>query len=277
MVENLIIAKNPREAISLKDSNSAFLAGGTEVNRLNGSVDVPVLISIGRIEELDGMTQVDDPRKGPHATGGKFLRIGSMCTFQEIVESESAPMWLKEACHFMASRTKRNMATIGGNVALIRDDSYLYATLLAAGAILEMLDNNGDTIFKCTKKYLEEHGTFKDCLITAILVPLCSNVVSKRYANTAESHAVLTMSASMVNGSLRITAALKGTGVFIMHHVSEMLQNGACEQEVLDFVKNHTGVSVVSDMYGSDAYKKYLLGVTAYDLAKKVLSNGGCK
>ena len=277
MVENLIIAKNIAEAISLKDSNSAFLAGGTEINRLNGSADVPTLISIGRIEELDGMSEVDDPRKGPHATGGKFLRIGSMCTFQEIIESQSAPLWLKDACHFMASRTKRNMATIGGNVALIRDDSYLYATLLASGSILELQDNNGTLMFKCTKRYLEEHETFKDCLITAVLVPLCSVVVSKRYANTAESHAILTMSASTVNGELRITAALKGTGVFILHHISEMLQKGALEQEVLDFVKSHTGVKVVSDMYGSDAYKKYLLGITAYDLAKKVLSNGGCK
>lgn len=277
MVENLIIAKNIAQAVSCRASNkenSAYLAGGTEINRLNGTVNASSLVSIGRIAELDGMSVVDDPRKGSCATASRFLRIGSMCTFQEIVESKDAPLWLKDASRFMASRTKRNMATIGGNVALMRDDSYLYATLLAAGSLLELVDIEGNTMFRCTRKYMNEHESFKDYLIAAVLVPMDAIVASKRYANTAESHAVLTMGAGLVNGELRLAAALKGTGVFLMPHLSELISNGATEDEVLDAAKNHSGVEVKSDMFGGEAYKRYLLGVTAYDLAKKVLSQG---
>lgn len=282
MVENLIIAKNIAEAVSCKASckasckeSSAYLAGGTEINRLNGTVDATTLVSIGRIAELDGMSYVDDPRKGSCTTSSKFLRIGSMCTFQEIVESKDAPLWLKDACRFMASRTKRNMATIGGNVALMRDDSYLYATLLAVGSLLELVDIEGNTMFKCTRKYMNEHKSFKDCLIAAVLVPKNAVVASRRYANTAESHAVLTMGAGIVNGELRLAAALKGTGVFLMPHLSDLISKGATEEEVLDAAKNHSGVEVKSDMFGGEAYKRYLLGITAYDLAKKVLAQGG--
>lgn len=281
MVENLIIAKDIAEAVALKNANSAFLAGGTEVNRLNSSVDVPNLISIGRIGSLDGISIVDDPRKDecsshrkPNSkSNNKFIRIGSMCTFQELVDSSEIPVWLKNACHFMASRTKRNMATIGGNVALIRDDSYLYPTLLATGALLELVDTNGNTFFRCTKKYLNEHDVFKDCLIAAVLIPQTAVVSSKRYANTAESHAVLTMSACNINGELRIAVALKGTGVFLMTNLAQMISNGASEDEVLSSVKKCDTFKVVSDLlYGSEEYKRYLVGITAFDLAKEVLS-----
>jgi len=272
MVENLIIAKDIAEAVSLKNENSAFLAGGTEVNRLNSSVNVLTLISIGRIDNLDGIMEVSDPRKEGCSSHEKFLRIGSMCTFQELVEAQGVPLWLKDACRFMASRTKRNMATIGGNVALIRDDSYLYPTLLASGALLELMDTNGNTFFRCTKKYLNEHDSFKDCLIVAILVPKDAVVSSKRYANTAESHAVLTMAVSKVNGELRIATALKNTGVFLMTDLAQMISNGASEEEVLNTVKNCDKANIISDMFGSAEYKRYLLGITAFDLAKEVLS-----
>lgn len=277
MVENLIIANSIAQAVSDRASHkdSCFLAGGTEVNRLNGSVDASTLVSLGRIAELDGMSVVDDPRKGSCATSGSFLRIGSMCTFQEVVDSKEAPSWLKDACRFMASRTKRNMATIGGNVALMRDDSYIYATLLAAGSLLELIDKDGNTLFRCTKKYMNEHEQYKDFLIAAVLVPQNAVVASKRYANTAESHAVLTMAAGVVDGELRLAAALKGTGVFLMPHLTDLMSRGATGDEVLDAARNHSGIAVSSDMFGGESYKRYLLGITAYDLAKKVLSQGG--
>ena len=56
MAEKLILASNALEALSRKNVNSAFLAGGTEDNRLNSTVNARTLISIGRIKELDGIS-----------------------------------------------------------------------------------------------------------------------------------------------------------------------------------------------------------------------------
>ena len=133
MAEKLVMATSAVEAAGLKNSESAFLAGGTEDNRLNSSVDAANLISIGRIPELDGISK-----------DGECIRIGAMSTFQEILDNKLVPEYLKDACRFMGSRTKRNMATIGGNIALRRTDSYLYPTLLASHAMLDLMDAKGN-------------------------------------------------------------------------------------------------------------------------------------
>ena len=160
MVKQLIIAKTAEEAVSLKGQRSAFLAGGTEINRLGTSCDASRLIGIGRVPTLDGINEYTDAEKGT-----RYIRIGAMSTFQDIIESPLTPAYLKEACRFMGSRTKRNMATIGGNIALRRTDSYLYATLLASHAKLDMMCKDGAVIRKCTRAYLEDYKTYSDMLI----------------------------------------------------------------------------------------------------------------
>lgn len=281
MAENLIIAKTMTEAVSCKDFDSAFLAGGTEINRLGSSVDASTLVSIGRIAELDGICVIDDQSpacsQSACAKDGKILRIGAMCTFQDIVESDHVPAYLKEACLFMASRTKRNMATIGGNVALKRDDSYIYPALLAAGAKLQMLDRDGNTVYKCAKRYLESGDLYKDNLIVAVLLPVSGPCVcSKRIANTAQSHAALTVSVGYNDGKVRIGAAIKNTALVYMAGLSEELsKRDMTDQEILDAIVGDSDLRFACDIFGSPAYKRYLLSVIISDLARK--AKGGVR
>lgn len=246
MVKQLLFAKTAEEAVCLKGQRSAFLAGGTEINRLGTSVDATRLIGIGRVPTLDGIDEYTDAEEGK-----RYVRIGAMSTFQDIIENPLIPEYLKEACRFMGSRTKRNMATIGGNIALRRTDSYLYATLLACHAKLNLLCKDGAMIRSCTKCYLEKQKDYADMLIVSVLVPVEAVVVSKRYSNTVQSHAVLTVSAGLSDGKLRVAAAIKDT---YLGFVPEDVQD-------LDFK---------DDIYGSPEYKKYLLKVTVDDLVKKV-------
>ena len=134
MAMKLLMAKSPEEAIGFKTAAAAFLAGGTEVNRLgsDAAAKAETLISLKRCA---GMDRIE--------TDGENVRIGAMCTFQQLIESDKIPAYLKEAAYFMASRTKRNMATIGGNIAALRDDSYLIPVLSAAGAVLELAGTGG--------------------------------------------------------------------------------------------------------------------------------------
>ena len=131
MATKLFIAKSPEEAINSKTADTAFLAGGTEVNRLGSTVAADTLISLKRCSGLNDIR-----------TDSGYVTIGSMCTFQDLIESDKVPEYLKEAAHFMASRTKRNMATIGGNIAALRSDSYIIPTLMAVGAVLETVSKD---------------------------------------------------------------------------------------------------------------------------------------
>lgn len=264
MVDNLIIATSLREAVRSKDAKSAYLAGGTEINRLGSTVKAKQLISIGRIKDLDGITRTDDA-----------VRIGSMCTFQDIIDDENVPEYLKEACRFMASRTKRNMATIGGNIALRRTDSYLYATLLACGAKLDLMAPSGRKDQRCVCCYLHRYEDFKDHLILAVNVPSEAVVFSKRYSNTAQSHAVLTVSMGMTTwcekAQLRLAVAAKDTALTRLDDIAEAMSKKQLEdEEIIRMLKADKELKFKKDIFGSPDYKRYLLAVTIADLARQI-------
>ncbi len=203
MATQLLMAKSPEEAIGAKNASAVFIAGGTEVNRL-GSDAAAAADTLISLKKCAGLNMIED-------TGGK-IHIGAMCTFQQIVESEKVPLYLKEAALFMASRTKRNMATIGGNIAALRDDSYMLPVLFAVHAELEVLKAGG-TEKMSAYSYMEAAEAGGDMLITAVIVPKNMKVVSKRYANTAQSHAVLTMSAAMTDEGISLYGAVKNVGL----------------------------------------------------------------
>ena len=278
MARRFVVVNSPKEAVSLKNETSVFLAGGTEINRLGSTVSADTLLYIGKQEQLKTIEIAKDfvPKCNYKPSNGSFLRIGALCTFQKIIENELVPSYLKEACSFMASRTKRNMATIGGNIALRRDDSYIYPTLLACGAKLEMMDKEGNIIYKCVKMYLEKALDFKDYLILAVMLPLgeCT-VCSKRYANTAESHAYITLSVGFRDGQLKIGAALKNTGLYYLRDFAALFDEKMPTEEELLKAVNESSLKFEDDIFGSPEYKKYLFAVTLCDLVKK--AKGGAK
>ncbi|MCR4677011.1 MAG: FAD binding domain-containing protein [Sphaerochaetaceae bacterium] len=275
MADNLIIAKNVEEAVALKDGSSLFLAGGTEVNRLDSPCCASTLISLGRMG-LDGLSVCEetvDCCKGPKK--GRFLKLGAMCTFQELIDCEDVPQFLKEACRFMSSRTKRNMATIGGNIGAARDDSYLIPTLIAASCAVE-LNCKGKKHVYGIGRYLKEKKDYPDSLIEAVLIPLNgAEVLSKRYANTAASHAAVTVSVSLLDGKVRVGAAVKNAGVRRLVEFEELINAGKGTEEELIKAAYGLDMPISDDMFGSEKYKRYILGVTVSDLVKK--AQGGKK
>ena len=262
MATKLLMAKSPEEAIGSKTASAAFLAGGTEVNRLGSDIaeKADTLISLKMCSGLGDITEADG-----------CVRIGAMCTFQQIVESEKTPAYLKEAALFMASRTKRNMATIGGNIAALRDDSYLLPVLFAVCAELEVLKAGGKESI-CVNSFKEAAEAGGDMLITAVKVPKDIKVVSKRYANTAQSHAVLTMSAAMLDDGISMAGAVKNAGIHRFDRLEEAFNGDPdiSEEKIVEMVKGCTGLKVSDDMFGSEAYKRYLIGVTAFSLYRQL-------
>ena len=299
MSRELCAAASASEAVIMRDAASAYLAGGTELLRSGTERSADRLIMLKNIPDLKGVA------------GGtqQVVRIGSMTTFQEALGSDLVPVYLKEALRYMASRTKRNMATIGGNVALMRDDSYLAATLIAAHAKLELLrrvkpdsgesaqvrfgcpDKNrldleetaqgrGDQPVRetiCIRRYLQHRKEYQNDLITAIMVRTDICVVSKRYANTAESHSYLTAAMGYADGRFRVGVSVKNAGVFFPKEFSVSLGEDENAEAFAHFAKSWEGLDIPDDLYGSTAYKRYLLGVTLenlYRLLKERISSG---
>ena len=260
MANKLLMAKSPEEAIGAKTARDAFLAGGTEVNRLGSETaeKADTLISLKKCSGLKGISE-----------DAGCVTIGAMTTFQELVESRKTPEWLKEAALFMASRTKRNMATIGGNIAAKRDDSYLIPALSAAGAVLELLGRDGK---KSRTGIAEYTGGKHDALITSVTVPENIKLVSKRYANTAQSHAVLTMSAAMSDEGICLNGAVKNAGLLHFCDLEKKFRKepDVSEEDIIEMVRTCTGLETADDMFGSDAYKRYLIAVTAFDLHRQL-------
>ena len=262
MATKLLMAKNPEEAIGAKNASAAFLAGGTEVNRLGSDIAVKAetLISLKKCEGLSDIEETADA-----------VKLGAMCTFQQIVESDKTPEYLKEAALFMASRTKRNMATIGGNIAALRDDSYLMPVLLAVCAEVEVLKADGSE-WLCISSYKEAAEEGEEMLITAVRIPKDAKVASKRYANTAQSHAVLTMSAAMFEDGISMSGAVKNAGLLHFCDLEKAFNEDPdiSEDKIIEMVRTCTGLETVDDMFGSDAYKRYLIAVTAFDLHRQL-------
>lgn len=266
MATKLVMAKSPAEAIEAKTASAAFIAGGTEVNRLGSDIaeKSDTLISL---KKCSGLSDI--------VSDAGYVTIGSMCTFQDLIESDKIPGWLKEAALFMASRTKRNMATIGGNIAAGRSDSYLIPALYAAGAVLEICcAGKEEKTGLC--EYIDKKDAYENALIISVTVPEKIKLVSKRYANTAQSHAVLTMSAALSDEGIHMAGAVKNVGILHFCDLEKAFNDDPdiSEEAIVKMVKECTGLYTADDMFGSDGYKRYLIGVTAFGLHGKLKGKG---
>ena len=170
--------RTPQEAVNLRKEHAdtaVYLAGGTDDLRLGGAAEGKDLIDITGFE-FNTITEKD----------GKVY-IGALCTLQDVIESELVPAFIREAAGFCASFTKRNSATVGGNLGLRRSDSYLAAALTAADAVLKSITPHGEQD-KPVGEYLQS-----DCkrLIEYVVVDKDRTGSVKRFGNTSSSHATL--------------------------------------------------------------------------------------
>lgn len=192
-----------------------FLSGGTEILRLNTGVDKNSPL----IDILPLLS--DEIRKE-----GDSVLIGASATFALLLSSPVVPDYLKEALCYMPSPQLRNQATIGGNIASWRDDSFLIPTLSASGAELTVDSSDGEK----ERMSIEDYG-LKRGLILSVSIPASAEVRNFRESLTSHSHAVVT--ASFGEGECY---AVKGSGIFFSY-------------EELKFN---------DDMFGSASYKSYL-------------------
>ena len=217
------IPENLTEALEIRKKTHAIpLAGGTDlmVQAKNGigvnpSFPSPVMI-ITNLKELRGIRVEDDGT----------LVIGALATSSEIAHDERVFFHIRKAASQMGAVSLRNTATIGGNIASWRDDSFLIPTLSASGAELTVVSSDGEK----ERMSIEDYGV-KRGLILSVSIPASADVRNFRESLTSHSHAVVT--ASFGEGECY---AVKGSGIFFSY--DELKFN--------------------DDMFGSASYKSYL-------------------
>ena len=216
--------QTPLEAVTLRKENAAtavYLAGGTDDLRLGGSAEGKDLIDINSL----GMDKLE--------IRGDKLWIGARCTLQDLVESELVPDFIREAARFCSSFTKRNAATVGGNLGLRRDDSYLAAALTAADAVLLRMTPHGENE-KRIGEYLQSNCK---ALIMNVIIDKNRSGWVKRFGNTAASHAAV--------------IAAQSEGIYALSVHGSGLFYGDSPSIAED-------IAYIDDITGSADYKKYL-------------------
>ncbi len=246
-----------------------LIAGGTEINRLGTPLSSNHVISLDALP-LHEIVEKDS-----------IVTIGALATFTQMLNSPLVPQYLKEALTFCGSFTRRNMATIGGNIAATRDDSYLMPALLAAKARVLIGDLSIDGEYSeediPLREYLEFRDHFNDSLILAVILNRPQRVVfSKRFARTVQSNAAVTVSvgASIEEGEVtdfRIFAAVKGTGIVRLSHIEEGIANRqfSAPEDVAPSAPQE--IAFVDDITGGASYKRYILGSSVSELYKRCL------
>ena len=222
--------------------------------------DAKTLILLKKIPELYGIRVTGDPET--ENPSGSWLRIGAMCSFQEILDCDAAPAWLKTAVRYLASLPRRFKATVGGNIASWRSDSYLVPTLIASGAKLSLMGKEG-ILLEEIGQYAADREKYSDALITGILVKPDEQVqiLAKRYANTVESHACLTIAMGKEGDTYRIGLAIKNCGIFL--------------PDITNWGISWKKAGVQDDMFGSEEYKRYLTETTLDTMYEKLGGEGG--
>ena len=216
-----------QEAVRLRHEidDSVYFAGGTEIMRLGSSISSPALIDISALP-ISGIREDDG-----------YVVIGAMTTLEEIRTSGIVPGFIKDAAAAAASLQLRNAATIGGNFALRRDDSFMIPALLAAEADVMLMCSEG-----LKRKSAAEYFGKKECraLLLSFIIEEGRNGRYRRVARSSHSHAAVT--AAVSNGTY--SYAISGSGIaFGDHH---------------DVWKE---IEIKDDLTGSADYKRYLSSV----------------
>ena len=225
--------------------HTRYIAGGTEVNRQGHSQSLYQGILIFPL--LDASIS----RKG------KGLSIGAGAVLQDLADHPEVPSALRKAAKYAVSRTLRCMATVGGNIAAARDDSYLLPVLAASRAELHLSD--GQVLLVDT--YLGEQADLAGSIITKVVLPDCSRpVYLERVARSSQTKAALSIACSIDDEGFSIYCSAAGQRIRRLHEVESAAAQSAVSQAQMISLVQRT-FHPADDITGSTAYKQYLAGV----------------
>jgi putative selenate reductase FAD-binding subunit len=276
MITSFHIPASLEEARKLMNDGYIVIAGGTQIN--NGArlaADPAWVAGDQRLVSLQalGLTGI---RRGDD---GRALVIGAMTSLQDMADHQEVPAALKDAAGFIPTRNVRNQATLGGNIAARRSDSYVIPALIALEARLAAIAPDGGRKEIPVEDYLEDPA---DCLITEIVIPVpevpCVAVKESRsqLALPVVSAAVALHPAGVTGGFRAVLAAGCVAKQSVRLPEVEAMLSGP-EPPARADIEAAVAASVAprSDTLGSAEYKRHVNAVRIADAVLAVFESAG--
>ncbi len=218
-----------------------------------------VLIDIGRVDELRGITQDNGS-----------VRIGAMSTYAEIASSDIGLDALTEACAIIGDRQVRNRGTIGGNLAHNDPAGDLPAVALALDAEIEAVGPNGSRTIAASDfiEDLLETALEENEVLTAITFPVSGASAYAKFENPASGYAICGVAAKVEasNGVIHsCRVAVNGASDYAQRltEVEEALTGQAATAENIASAAANAGANLefLADIHADEAYRAHLTKV----------------
>jgi putative selenate reductase FAD-binding subunit len=271
MITDIVRPKTVAEAVEAKSApGAAWLGGGTWLN----SGRAPGITTLVSLEHL-GLDNV--------LAGGGRCRIGAAVTFQALVDSPLVPHVLKAAARLTASRTLRNMVTVGGELGLRPADSALIPALAALAAEVERADGTSLPI-------LEFVDAGSGSLVLGVSVPVGLVAAVRAVSRTSHSprSLVAAVSARAANPNPRGTVAASPVLTAPVIVLSDCCGNLVRLEEAARGLDGaalsgrerleeaaRAGFSPRPDLHATVKYKRYMAGVLVADLLAALAAGAG--
>ena len=249
MIKEVFKPASIEEAVKLKSSDVYYLSGGTHINwtpvvQLRKSEGKP---QIEKVILLQGLLSTELKKEG------SAISIGAGATLQELIDSSIVPDALQKAAKFIASRNIRNMATIGGNIAANRPDSYVIPCLIALKADVETADEG----IMCVETYVREEKT---SLIKRIILPPVDGVcIVDAVYKSSGAYPSVTTAVLVSKKEVVIAVGCVSKHVVRLKNLEQKVLNGSLTGAALAAAVEKE-VNPAGDLLGSAKYKKYLCG-----------------
>ena len=274
MKSQVLKADNILEILKLKnhhDKSAGFRAGGTEIGREGTDLSYQILIDLCGAD-----------LKFIHTTD-TGVEIGACVTFREALAEESIPDYLRTALNYATSEELRQHATIGGNIGVFRNDSYLLPVLIAAKArvVTYDMDEVGKLIEESVpiREFVEHHDLYRYTLITRICLDKPARfAVSYRFVDEKTNLHLLSVGfgaeyqseLDMLTSS-RIAIGTSGREMYRLDQTEQALDQGAVQtaEDLAASVANE--IAVITDEAGTAEKKRKLAAETVSEAFNRCL------
>jgi carbon-monoxide dehydrogenase medium subunit len=237
------------------------LAGGqTLINVMKARAASPdSLVDLADLRELRGI------ELSPDGT----LEIGAMTTYSEIIDSAEArarPI-LGEVCAQIADVQVRNRGTIGGNVCSNDPTNHLPPVLVAAGATMTIVGQDGERTVRAEEFFLGVYMTAAGPgeLLTKISVPPGKSDGFASVAIGRDGTCIASAAAALDGGAPRLVLGC-------VDAVPVLLQPASADESAVREAVRGAGLDPPSDVHASAEYRKHLaevLSVRAVEKARR--------
>jgi putative selenate reductase FAD-binding subunit len=249
MIKEVFKPTSLEEAVKLKGESIYYLSGGTQINWTSAQT----------ARELEGKPAIEkvilvqDLLSKKIKKQGSTLFIGAGITLQELIDAVKTPEVLKKAAGYIASRNIRNMATLGGNIAANRPDSYIIPCLMALKAEVKTADAGIMNV----ETYITQE---KNDLIKEIILPKVEGVCLIDVAlKSSGAYPSVTGAVRVSDKEAVVVLGCVSDHVIRLKQIEPGIMDGSLSGDNLAAAVAN-GINPQSDLLGSTAYKKYISG-----------------